>query len=101
MQFREFGGKPQKMNKSYLHGYRYDRNAQKRSPHRGLLAFFLVTILAQTLLAFVRCNLVTFTFTAAGHIYLCLSVSSNLKPDANNKDKSGPRQHQRCVRFVI
>lgn len=35
-----------------------------------LLAFLLMTILAQTLFAFMRCNLMSFTFTAAGHIYL-------------------------------
>jgi hypothetical protein len=36
-----------------------------------LLALFLMTILPQTLFAFVRCNLMSFTFTAAGHNYLC------------------------------
>jgi len=46
-----------------------------------LLALFLMTILTQTLFAFVRCNLMSFTFTAARHInlYFLLQLPSEAR----------------------
>lgn len=55
-----------------MHAGRLHEYVKPAANHVKLLPFLLVPILAQTLFAFVRGNLMTFTFATAGHSIHCL-----------------------------
>ena len=61
-----------------------DRSFRPRSPARRLPIFLLVAILAQALLALVRCNLVPFAFTTTGHrLSSCDARPDERRPDGD------------------